>query len=518
MTLNLAVLLEESANAYPDKKALILGEREMSYAELRGAAGNLARGLAALGVKPGDKVAMMLPNVPQFAAAYYGILSLGAVVVPLNVLLKEREIAYYLEDSDAVALIVWEDFLDEARKGLDRVTGRRQLVVVDVADGEFQHNRRSFDRLVSEHSAEPDTFQSMPDDTAVILYTSGTTGKPKGAELTHFNAFFNAAYFADHLMHFSKDDVGLGALPLFHTFGQTCVMNALLYKGACVALIPRFEPEAALKAIQDAKVTVFAGVPTMYQYFLRHPALDRYDCSSLRLGISGGSSMPVEVLRAFENKLEVTILEGYGLSETSPVAAFNRSADVRKVGSIGLSIWGTEVEVVDSNDEEVPRGERGELVIRGHNVMKGYYKRPEATTQAMRGGWFHTGDAATIDEEGFIYIVDRIKDVILRGGYNVYPREIEEILYEHPAVAECAVIGTPHEDLGEEIQAVLVLKDGETVTRQEIMLFVKERVAAFKYPRQVAFVDELPKTATGKILKRELSAQTEEQLSRSVSS
>ncbi|TCJ14825.1 long-chain fatty acid--CoA ligase [Rubrobacter taiwanensis] len=511
MTLNLAVLLEESAKAHADKPALLLGEHRMAYAELRGAAKKFAGALEALGVEPGEKVAMMVPNVPQFAVAYYGILNRGAVVVPLNVLLKEDEIAYHLEDSDARALVVWEGFLEEAHKGFEKAAGCRELIVVEAPGGNgARDGMRGFAALLSEHPPEYELYQPMPDDTAVILYTSGTTGRPKGAELTHFNLFYNASYSADRLMDVTEDDVVIGALPLFHVFGQTCVMNTMLYKGGTIALIPRFEPDAALKTIQDARVTIFMGVPTMYQYLMRHPELESFDTSSLRLGISGGSAMPVEVLRAFEEKFGVTILEGYGLSETSPVASFNRSAEVRKAGSIGLPIWGTEVRVVDGNDREVPRGERGELVIRGHNVMKGYYKRPEATAEAMRNGWFHTGDVATQDEDGFLYIVDRVKDMILRGGYNIYPREVEEVLYQHPAVAECAVIGVPHEELGEEVRAVVALKPGESATEEEIISFVKDRVAAYKYPRSVVFMDELPKTATGKILKRELVPNREE--------
>jgi long-chain acyl-CoA synthetase len=286
-------------------------------------------------------------------------------------------------------------------------------------------------------------------------------------------------------------------------------MNAGIYAGNTVVLVPRFEPEAVLRAIQDAGVTIFSGVPTMYQYLLRHPGSDEYDTSSLRIGVSGGAAIPVEVLKAFEEQFGVVILEGYGLSETSPTTCFNRSVEQRKIGSIGLPIWGTEAKVVNEEDEEVPRGERGELVVRGHNIMKGYYKNPEATADAMRGGWFHTGDMATMDEDGFVFIVDRVKDMILRGGYNVYPREVEEAIYEHPAIAEVAVIGMPYEELGEDVRAVVALKEGESATEDEIIAFAKERVAAYKYPRSVVFMDDLPKTATGKILKRELVAEGE---------
>ncbi len=406
-----------------------------------------------------------------------------------------------------MAFVAWEGLLDAARKGYAEAEGCKDLVVVESPDGEGELDGAvGFDGLLSEQPSEFDTAPTMPDDTAVIIYTSGTTGRPKGAELSHFNLFFNAVYKADKLLKLREDDVGMAVLPLFHIFGQTTVMNASIYVGNTVAMVPRFEPEAALETIQSAGVTVFVGVPTMYQYLLRYPESGEYDTSSLRLGVSGGASMPVEVLKDFEDKFGVVILEGYGLSETSPGACFNRSAEQRKVGSIGVPFWGVEIKVVDENDEDLPVGERGELVLRGHNVMKGYYKRPEATAEAIKNGWFHTGDVATMDEDGFFFIVDRVKDVVVRGGYNVYPREVEEAIYEHPGVAEVAVIGIPHEELGEEVVAVIVMKDGASADEEEITAFVRERVARYKYPRQIVFMDDLPKTATGKILKRELQA------------
>ncbi|QIN79896.1 long-chain-fatty-acid--CoA ligase [Rubrobacter marinus] len=506
MTLNLAVLLEESAKTRPEKTALVIGEREMTYSALRDAAKSFAGALSSMGVGPGDKVALLVPNVPQFVVAYYGILSTGASVVPLNVLLRGAEIAYHLDDSDAKVLVAWEGFLGEARAGLEGSGGTcESLVVVESPDGSgASGDEKGFGALLREHAPEFDTYQTMPDDTAVVIYTSGTTGRPKGAELTHANMFMNAMCNADKLLAMDEDDVTIAVLPLFHIFGQTCVMNATIYRGGTMALVPRFEPEAALKTIEGAGVTVFSGVPTMYQYLLRHPDLDDYDISSLRVGVSGGASMPVEVMKAVEERFGIVILEGYGLSETSPTATFNRSVEERKVGSVGLPIWGTEAKVVDGDDREVPPGERGELALRGHHVMKGYLNRPEATAEAIKNGWFHTGDIATMDEDGYFYIVDRVKDMIIRGGYNVYPREVEEALYEHPGVAEVAVIGVPHEELGEEVAAVVAMKEGESTTAEEIVAFARERVAAYKYPRRVTFVDELPKTATGKILKREL--------------
>ncbi len=506
MTLNLAVLLEESAKQRQEKPALILKDRVLDYTGLRDAANKFANALASLGAKRGDKVAIMVPNVPEFVVAYYGILNAGAAVVPLNPQLQGPEIAYHLDDSDAVALVAWEGILETAQKGFEGADGCEHLVIVEEPNGEgAPEGALGFEGLLRDHPAEFDMAQTMPDDTAVLIYTSGTTGRPKGAELSHFNLFFNAVYKADNLLKLREDDVGMAILPLFHIFGQTTVMNASIYKGNTIAMVPRFEPEAALRAIQNFGVTAFVGVPTMYQYLLRHPNADDYDTSSLRLGISGGASMPVEVMKAVEERFGLVILEGYGLSETSPGTCFNRSVEERKVGSIGLPFWGIKVKVFDENDREVPHGERGELVVRGHNVMKGYYKRPEATAEAMRNGWFHTGDIAKMDEDGYFYIVDRVKDMIIRGGYNVYPREVEEALYEHPGVAEVAVVGAPHEELGEEVTAVVAMKEGESATEEEMISFAKERVAAYKYPRRVVFMEELPKNATGKILKRELA-------------
>ncbi|MGB3632905.1 MAG: long-chain fatty acid--CoA ligase, partial [Rubrobacteraceae bacterium] len=490
---------------------LILDDRVIDYAGLRTAAKKFANALVSMGVKSGDKVAIMLPNVPEYVIAYYGILNTGAVVVPLNGLLQGPEVAYHLEDSDAVAFVAWESSLDAAQKGYEEAENCKDLIVVESPDGEgVPEGLTDFDELLAHQAAEFDVAPTMPDDTAVVIYTSGTTGRPKGAELSHFNLFFNAVYKADNLLNLREDDVGMAVLPLFHIFGQTTVMNAGIYSGNTIAMIPRFEPEAALRTIQTAGVTTFVGVPTMYQYLLRHPDAADYDTSTLRIGISGGDSMPVEVLKNFEEKFGVVILEGYGLSETSPGACFNRSSEERKVGSIGIPFWGVEIKVIDEDGEEAPVGERGELVVRGHNVMKGYYKNPEATEESIRNGWFHTGDVATKDEDGYFFIVDRVKDLVVRGGYNVYPREVEEAIYEHPGVAEVAVIGVPHEELGEEVVAVIAMKDDKSATEEEIISFTQERIARYKYPRRITFMDELPKTATGKILKRELAEIGEE--------
>ncbi|ABU59385.1 long-chain-fatty-acid--CoA ligase [Roseiflexus castenholzii] len=504
--LNLAIILEESARRMPGKTAVILDSIRLNYAELNGAANKIANGLANLGVRPGDKVAMMIPNTPHFPMCYFGILKAGATVVPLNVLFKRDEVRYHLEDSDSVALIVWEGFLDEAASGFHAVKTCRHLIVAQApgSTATLPDGAIPLGSLLAEHAPVFDTVQTMPDDTAVILYTSGTTGRPKGAELTHANMFLNATICTDKLLNVSSETVGLAVLPLFHSFGQTCVMNSLIYAGGAITMLPRFEPQKALEVMARDRVTYFAGVPTMYFYLLNFPGADQYDLSALKFCVSGGAAMPVEVMHAFNRKYNVTILEGYGLSETSPVASFNHLDREPKPGSIGVPIWGIEMRVVDDQGREVPNGELGEIVIRGHNVMKGYYKRPDATADAIRNGWFHSGDIAYRDDDGFFFIKDRVKDMIIRGGFNVYPREIEEVLYGHPAIAEAAVIGVPDQALGEEVKAVVALKPGHTATETEIIEYCKERLAAYKYPRIVEIRETLPKTATGKILKREL--------------
>ena len=511
MSLNLATLLTESTKRNPDHTALIFDDFKMKYAELNAASNRVADALVRAGIKQGQKVALLLPNIPQFVFCYYGILKSGGVVVPLNVLLRGGEVAYHLDDSDAVLLIAWEGFAEAAKAGFQEAEECRKLVIINapgstaLPEGE---NVQSFNEFLSGTAATFDMVQTMPDDTAIILYTSGTTGKPKGAELTHFNMFFNARMQVESLgINWQPDDTTLAALPLFHAFGQTCVMNVTLSLGATMTIMARFDPLKAFEIIQRDRVTAFSGVPTMYFYLLNHPDRKKYDLSSLRICTSGGSAIPVEVLSTWEREFGFQILEGYGLSETSPTATFNVLFRPAKPGSVGLPLWGVEVKVADENDQEVPVGQSGEILIRGHVVMKGYLKRPEATAECMRGGWFHSGDIGKLDEDGYIYIVDRVKDMIIRGGFNVYPREIEEVLYGHPAVAECAVIGVPDEAMGEEVKAVVVVKPGSDVTEEDIRSYCKERIAANKYPRIVEFYPEpLPKNATGKILKRELKA------------
>ena len=494
MGLNLASIVVDSAARTPAAAAVRLGDHTLAYAELDERSARLARLLRERGVRPGDRVGVMLPNVPEFPVAYYGVLRAGGVVVPMNVLLKRREIAFYLEDSGAQLLLAWNGFAAEARDGT--ADAGAELIEVEP---------ESFAALLAEQEPAPDLAATEEDDTAVILYTSGTTGKPKGAELTHFNLSRNSDIASRTTCVISAGDIVLGTLPLFHSFGQTVSMNASLRVGATLTLVPRFDPEEALATIARDRVTHFYGVPTMYGALLHHPGREGFDTSCLRTCITGGASMPVEVLRGFEEAFGCVVLEGYGLSETSPVASSNHPEMERKPGSIGTPLEEVEMKVVDENDEEVAQGEVGEIVIRGHNVMKGYWQRPEATAEAMRGGWFHSGDMARVDEEGYFFIVDRKKDLIIRGGYNVFPREVEEILYEHPKIREAAVLGIPHDQLGEEVGAAVVLHEGEELSPEEVSEYVKERIAAYKYPRAVWFLDDLPKGPTGKILKREIS-------------
>ncbi|HEU4975536.1 MAG TPA: long-chain fatty acid--CoA ligase [Baekduia sp.] len=492
MSGNLATILTDSAAEHGDRPALKLDDAVFSYALLDEASARVAAMLKAKGLQPGDRVGIMLPNVPYFPVAYYGALRAGGVVVPMNVLLKGREVAYYLTDPGAKILFAWHDFADAARQGAEEAGAE----LIEVKPGEIEG-------VIFAHEPDREVVERAGDDTAVLLYTSGTTGQPKGAELTHDNLTRNCTIAAG-LFALDESAVTLGALPLFHSFGQTCAMNATILSGGCLTLIPRFDPAKALEIIQRDKVDVFEGVPTMYGAMLHLPEREDYDTSSLHVCASGGASLPVELLRGFEEAFGCKVLEGYGLSETSPVASFNHPDRERKAGSIGTPIEGVEMKVVGDDDQDLPAGEVGEIVIRGHNVMKGYWNRPDATAEVMRGGWFHTGDMARVDEDGYFFIVDRKKDLIIRGGYNVYPREVEEVLYEHPAVREAAVVGVPHADLGEEVGAAVVLKDGEQIGADELRDYVKANVAAYKYPRHIWFVDELPKGPTGKILKREI--------------
>jgi long-chain acyl-CoA synthetase len=490
---NLARNLTDTTSAHAARVAVRVDNAAMSYRALDEASARVAGLLHERGLRPGDRVGLMMPNVAEVPVVYYGVLRAGGVVVPMNPLLKAREVAYYLSDSGARLLFAWHGFEEQARGGANQAEA--ELIVVDGV---------SFPDLLASVSPDFAVADTGDEDTAVILYTSGTTGHPKGAELTHGNLISNTEVSRADIVRAGPDDVIFGGLPLFHVFGQTVALNVAVAAGACLTLLPRFDAAHALRIIAGHHVTVFEGVPTMYVALLHAPGRADYDTSALRTCISGGAALPVEVLRGFDEAFGVPVLEGYGLSETSPVASFNLPGRARKPGSIGTPIRDVQMRVVDEAGEQVPQGEVGEIVIRGPNVMKGYWQRPEATAEAIRDGWFHSGDLAKVDEDGYFYIVDRKKDLIIRGGYNVYPREIEEVFYEHPAVAEAAVIGLPHPALGEEVAAAVALKPGAVITAGELRDYVKSQVAAYKYPRHVWIVDALPKGPTGKIQKRDL--------------
>ncbi|MEU8800633.1 long-chain fatty acid--CoA ligase [Spirillospora sp. NPDC048819] len=486
--MNLAERLRTAAERLGARTVLTLDREGLSYRALDLLSARMGLLLRRRGVRPGDRVAVMLPNVPEFAVVYYGAMRIGAVVVPLDPLLKRREIAAYLDDSGARLVIAWHAYAETVEAG----TADTRTDFMFVVPGEFR-------RLLRTMAPEPDIVPKAAGDTAVILYSAGTTGRAKGIELTHGNLASNAETVA-RMLALGVDDVVLGALPLYHAFGQTCALNATIHAGGRLTLLPRFEAGRALEIIRRDGVTVFHGVPAMYIALLDQPGVS--DLSLLRICVSGGAAMPLDVLRVYETRYDCPIIEGYGLSETSPLSASNRGGPGRRQGSIGRPVREVEMRVVGDDGREVPCGEIGEILVRGPNVMKGYWNNPEATAEAIRDGWFHTGDLGRVDDDGFFFLVDRRRDVIIRAGYTVYPREVEEVLYEHPAVRQAAVIGFPHPEVGEEIAAAVALR--APASADELRLWVRERVAAYKYPRRVWFVDEMPTSPTGKILKRAL--------------
>ncbi len=511
--LNLSVILEDSTRNYPTKPAFTFMDTTLSYAQVNGAANMVANGLKAKGIKAGDKVALSCFNLPYFPIIYFGILKAGAVVVPLSVLLKKDEIEYHLTDSEAKAYFCFMGSPDlpmgeMGYSAFNNVDTCEHFFMI-MPKPEMPSSIAGTETLGSMMSGQSPLFETFPteaEDTCVIIYTSGTTGRPKGAELTHSNLLLNAIVSRD-LMNSVPEDVQLIVLPLFHIFAMTVLMNAGLYQGVSSILLPRFDAETVFALMQQHKVTLFAGVPTMYWGLVNYtePKFD-YDsiAKNLKICASGGASLPVKVIEDFEKRFNVPIIEGYGMSEGSPVVTFNQLKFGRKPGSIGKPVWGVQVKLVDTEGVEVPVGEKGELLYKGHNVMKGYYKKPEANAETLKNGWLHSGDIAVKDEDGFFYIVDRTKDMIIRGGLNVYPREVEETMMKHESVSLVAVIGIPHEEMGEEVKAYVVLKEGHSITEEILMMWTKENIAAYKYPRHIEFLNALPMSATGKILKKEL--------------
>lgn len=515
---NLGFMLEQSNKNFPNKDAIFFADSKYTYGQLNSMVNQVANALVERGLKQGDSIALSMPNLPFFPLIYYAILKVGAIVVPLNVLLKKDEIKYHLEDSKAKAYFCFIGtpelpMAKEGKAGFEMAGSCKDFFLVTPTPDTPNpyEGTMTLWGLMKDKSPQFKSVATDANDIAVLLYTSGTTGKPKGAALTHSNIYQNAL---TTLTMFKGDsnDRHLITLPLFHSFGQTVQMNATVLAGCSMVLIPRFEPGAVLAAFQNFDITVFCGVPTMYWALLNYPDKNKYDIAkiskTLRLGVSGGASLPVEIIKQFDEEFHVPILEGYGLSETSPVATFGRLDLERKPGSIGVPIVGVEVKLVDESGNDITEPDKpGEILIRGVNIMKGYFGKPEATAEAFKDGWFHSGDIARQDTDGYYYIIDRVKDMIIRGGFNVYPRELEEVLMTHPAVSLVTVIGIPDDQYGEEIKAFIVKKPGAQATEQEIINWSKEKMASYKYPRHVEFREALPMTATGKILKRELRAK-----------
>jgi long-chain acyl-CoA synthetase len=496
-TMSIASILAESAVRHAERTAVVMGDQRITYAALWSDALAFAGALSDRGVGPGDRVGVLVPNVPDFPKTYYGALALGAVVVPVHALLKAEEIAYVLRDSGATMLVCHDALAGEGAKG------------AELADVAFVTPAE----LAASSTTPVETYVPRdPGDDAVVLYTSGTTGKPKGAVLSQLNVVMNVTITTYDVIGLTPDDVILGCLPLFHSFGQICAMNSGFRAGSTLVLMPRFDGAAALDAIEAYGVTVFEGVPTMYIALLDAARTREGALPKLRIAVSGGASLPMTVMDKWREVFGSEIYEGYGLSETSPVATFNQASVGRKPGTVGTPIWGVDVEIAKAEVEDaivfVEPGEIGEVVIRGHNVFTGYLGNDEATRAAIVDGWFRSGDLGTKDADGFVSIVDRKKDMVLRGGFNVYPREVEEVLLRHPAVGQVAVIALPHEVHGEEVCAVVVRSpEGADATAEEIVAWSREQIAAHKYPRIVEFVDAFPLGPSGKVLKRELVAR-----------
>jgi long-chain acyl-CoA synthetase len=496
--MNLARLLERSAERHPARIALRFEGETYTYRALNRLSARRAGGLAASGLRPGERCILMMPSSPQFVITYYALAKLGAVIIPVNFLYKRHELLQIFRDSGAKAFIGMAPFLDEARDTLGELP---DLSIRMAAGLEAESDFIPLESVLGPASFEPPETHDR--DILAILYTSGTTGVPKGAMLSHGNLYSNATTVGD-MRETDPDDVVIGVLPLYHIYGQTSVMNASFHLGLTLHLFPHFEPAPVLDLIESEASTILIAVPTMYHRLLMEAERKTRRLTSLRFCISGGASLPVDLLLRFEKKFKTTIYEGYGLTECSPVCVENPFGERTKPGSIGIPIPGFTARILDERGARVDPGEVGELVIKGPGVMAGYLNRPEETAGTVVDGWLHTGDMATQDEDGYIYIVDRKKDMVIRGGYNIYPREIEEVLFQHPAVAEAAVFGVPDEDLGEEIAADVILKPDAEATPDAIRDFVKPRVAPYKYPRIIRISEDLPKSHTGKVLKREL--------------
>ena len=500
--MTLARLAEESLDKYGEYLALSFEGREYTNLDQQRSACRLAHALRRLGVAAGDRVVVMLPNCPEVIQSYGAILRCGAVIVPIIFLLGDKEVAHILADSEAKVVITSSDMLWKVEGQLGTLPTLHHVLLVD---GGGDGRTRS---LHDETAGETETFAAedrRPDDLAVILYTSGTTGVPKGVALSHANLESNARAAAS-LHELDREDWAVAVLPLSHSYGLT-VMNAGHILGTRAVLLRWFHPEAVLQTVHDFRAVSMSAVPTMLVYLLNYPDAGRFDTRSMRVWGSGAAPLPVEIVAPFEEKFGGKILEGYGLTEASPVVSAHRLSGPRRLGSVGQAIPGVTIAIQDDLDRPLPVGEVGEVCVKGPNVMVGYYRNPEETARTVRGGWLHTGDMGRLDEDGFLFIVERKKDLIIRGGFNIYPREVEEALYAHPKVAEAAVVGMKDPLMGEDVLAFVVLKDGQRASAEEIGAFCESRLARFKCPKQIRFVDSLPKSPVGKILRKELRTQ-----------
>ena len=500
-------ILDRAVKQWPEQTAIVFRGQKMTYAELGARSDALAWSLRQLGLNQGDRVAILQVNSPEFSNTYWACAKAGLVVVPINVLFKEEEAYHILSDSGARAIIANDLFTPLIATLLPRLPGLEYVVIL----GEPKLPKAlDYARLIAQGmagAAGPGALackdQVQPSDLMSVLYTSGTTGKPKGAMLTHRNISFDAQACSKALP-VTHDDVWLAALPMFHSYAETVLIVLPAVMGASVVMQERFIPDNTMRLIEEYQVTTFPGVPAMYATFLQVAPENRSSLASLKWCVSGGAPMPLEVMRAFEQEFDLLVLEGDGPTECSPVTSINPWDAERKPGSVGLPLPGMEIKIFDEKDRELPPEEIGEIVVQGDNVMKGYWNRPQETAEALRSGWLHTGDLGKKDADGYVYIVDRKKDMVLVGGLNVYPREIEDVLYSHPKVLQAAVVGVPDKLRGEAVKAFIVLKPGQTCSAKEIRTFCRERLAVFKVPRHVEFRDELPMSNTGKVLKREL--------------
>lgn len=493
--MNVTQNVERAATFFPDKPAILFEGRQISYNDLNKNANRLATTLISKGIQKGERVALYLPNIPEFVICYMATLKIGAIAVSVNPMLKSGELRHILNDSGAVLVFTVGELLSNVHP--DDYTHLNHVVVCEGEAGDHP-------TLAEWMENGDDAFRTVDVDReapASILYTSGTTGLPKGATLTHGNVVSNS-YSAAHHAGYTQDDRMALFLPIFHVFGQNFVMNGTFTACGTMVLYRRFVPEEVLSSIQADRVTMFFAVPTIYIYLLNMD-LSSYDLSSIRYEFSAASTLPQEIAEQWTARFGRPIFEAYGLTESSPFACYNHDFR-RKFGSVGTPVENVEIKILDEEDHEVPRGQWGEICIKGPGVMQGYWNRPEETAETLRNGWLHSGDTGTMDEEGYIFIVDRVKDMINAAGFKVWPAEVEEYLYRHPAVKELAVFGVPHREKGEAVQAAIVLKEGAKVTSDQIISYCRENMAAYKVPACVEFIEELPKSTTGKILKRVL--------------